>query len=98
MPDRGHEDGPPRQPREELDLWHMLMLETKRVQLEGRPACAIMRFDHGSAAARVYRDRIGGRDARRLDERARSTDRACRVATGVGGSARRLDFSRLIRR
>ena len=75
MPDRGHEDRPPRQAAEELDFRHMLVLETERVKLEGWAACAIMRLDHGSAAAgiaanRAYRDRVIGRNDPRLDERA----------------------------
>jgi hypothetical protein len=75
MPDRGHEDRPPRKARETLYLWHVLVFETESVKLEGRTAVAIMRLDHRSAAAGIaadcaYRD-PGSRAGRaRLDERA----------------------------
>src|SRR5205085_201870 len=58
-----------------LDLRHVLVLEAERVQLEGRPAGAIMRRDQGSSTARIaadraYRDRVVGWDDPRLDQRA----------------------------
>jgi len=53
----------------------MLVFETERVKLEGRPAGAVVRFNHRSAAAgiaadRAYHDRVIGWDEPRLDERA----------------------------
>src|SRR5262245_21116756 len=103
MPDRRHEDRPPRQPREAFDLRHMLVLETKRVQLEGRPAGAVMRLDHRSAAAgittdRAYRDRVVGRNEPYLDERAQQADSASRVAAGIADLARYRDLPGLIGR
>src|SRR5271169_2295142 len=103
MPDRGHEDRPTRQPREALDLRHMLVFETERVKLEGWAAFTIMGLDHRSAAAgitadRAYRDRVVGRNEPRLDERPQQADGAGRVATGIGDFARQRDPARLIGR
>ena len=93
MPDRGYEDRPPRQPREALDLRHVLVFETECVKLEGWAGFPIMRLDHrfataGITADRAYRDRVVGRDDPRLDERAQQTDGAGRVTTGIGDFAR----------
>src|SRR5437016_2971078 len=103
MPDRGHEDRPPFKASEELDLRHMLVLETECIELEGRPAGAIMRLDHRSAAAgiaadRSYRDRVIGRNEPRLDQRAQQPDSTRRVAAGIADLARHRDLPRLIRR
>src|SRR5260370_33577233 len=103
MPDRGHEDRPPRKPRKTLDLRHVLVLEIESVKLEGRPAFAIMRLDHRSAAAGIaadgtYRDRVVGWDEPGLDERAHQTDNTGQITAGIGDFARDRDLARLIRR
>src|SRR5205823_9858295 len=103
MPDRGQEDRPPRQAGVALDLRHVLVLEAERVQLEGRPAGAIMRLDHGPSTARIaadraYRDRVVRWDDPRLDQRAQQTDGAGRIAAGIADFARYRDLLGLVGR
>ena len=86
--DGRHEDRPPLQPRIDLQLRQVLVLEAEPVKLEGRRGAGLIGLDHALAAAGIARDGVDGdrmvrRDQPGIDERAQQRDAAGRVAARI---------------